>query len=728
MSQAGGFALERQYALEVKPATQILARRTVKPLGARTDAHAERTICSPISCPGTGKRRAVGRRRRPRSTLRACSQALDRYPLGCTEQIISRALPLLYANELSRRFAPRRRHRARQAHRRCDRDRARPPRLRRRLRTVVAPAATMPGSTPMSRTFSPGRGSAASPFRTIGLQARARPLAQLCEHGAGPVDRRRTVACLCALCAGAERHRAGRRPSLPRRRQAQRPQDADGEGARSAPRSPCSATASAPRRSFDVGARRRSPRTPKIEIGRTDYGSPLRDAAAVVTLAAEGDARKADPRQRHRAGRARARNLVQRHLDARECLARARRARARQAECQPRLSMRAAKHGPALSPPTSRRSSQASAVTVTNTGDTPVDAVVSVSGAPTTPEPAAEHGFTLERSFHTLDGEDADTAQAKQNERFVVVLKVTEPQPQFAPRGADRLSAGGLRDRQSAARVVGRHRHARLDRGCRHAGAYRVPRRPLHRGLRPRRTAIPPCSRSPMSCARSRRELRAAAGRVEDMYRPDRFGRTGTGAVRCIPPNEPSELNRSPQRGEARSARRVRGQAVDSPSPRPSLQGRGGSGAASARLRRGLAASRAWSSAQRRGLIDASDRPRSAATWNSPRSWSTATANCSAPTSRARAAGGCPPRAIRSIRAISTCCSPMRTSASSQHSGVDPLALRPRRAAIRLEWGDRVGRLDHHHAGRAPARAARQALALCQAQAGGARAFSSRAS
>ena len=57
--------------------------------------------------------------------------------------------------------------------------------------------------------------------------------------------------------------------------------------------------------------------------------------------------------------------------------------------------------------------------------------MVTVSGAPTTPEPAADHGFAIERSFHTLDGGDADPALAKQNDRFVVVLKVTEPQPQF---------------------------------------------------------------------------------------------------------------------------------------------------------------------------------------------------------------------------------------------------------------------------------------------------------
>ena len=55
-----------------------------------------------------------------------------------------------------------------------------------------------------------------------------------------------------------------------------------------------------------------------------------------------------------------------------------------------------------------------------------------------------------------------------------------------------------------------------------------------------------------------------------------------------------------------------------------------------------------------------------------------------------------------------------------QHSGVDPLASAVPRCNL-LEWRDRIGRLDHHHAGGAPARAARQTLALCQAQGGGAR-------
>ena len=70
-------------------------------------------------------------------------------------------------------------------------------------------------------------------------------------------------------------------------------------------------------------------------------------------------------------------------------------------------------------------------------------AVVTVTGAPVTPEPAAESGFKIERLTYTLDGDPVDTAQVKQNTRLVVVLKITEAQPQFGRViVADYLPAG----------------------------------------------------------------------------------------------------------------------------------------------------------------------------------------------------------------------------------------------------------------------------------------------
>ena len=156
-------------------------------------------------------------------------------------------------------------------------------------------------------------------------------------------------------------------------------------------------------------------------------------------------------------------------------------------------------------------------------------AVVTVTGAPLTPEPAAEKGFKIERLNYTLDGEPVDATKVKQNTRFAVVLKITEAQPQFGRViVADYLPAGFEIDNP--------HLVSSGDTGtlswitdARGAGRIRVPRRPLHRGVRAQERAIRRCSRSPTWCARSSpgKYVRPQAS-VEDMYRPDRFGRTDT--------------------------------------------------------------------------------------------------------------------------------------------------------------------------------------------------------
>ncbi len=122
---------------------------------------------------------------------------------------------------------------------------------------------------------------------------------------------------------------------------------------------------------------------------------------------------------------------------------------------------------------------------VTNTGEGPLQAVVAVTGAPTVPEPAAERGLQDRAALlHASMARLSDPSKAKQNQRFVVVLKVTEPQPALRPHHRRRLPAGGLRDRQSAAGLVGRHRQARLDPGRQGPDARGVPRRPVQRGVR----------------------------------------------------------------------------------------------------------------------------------------------------------------------------------------------------------------------------------------------------
>ena len=95
----GGFALERSYALNVKPATQILTRRTVKPIAKGESLTLSNDLFADL-VPGTG---AVALSVGVSTALDAATllKSLDRYPFGCSEQITSRALPLLYVNEIA---------------------------------------------------------------------------------------------------------------------------------------------------------------------------------------------------------------------------------------------------------------------------------------------------------------------------------------------------------------------------------------------------------------------------------------------------------------------------------------------------------------------------------------------------------------------------------------------------------------------------------------------------
>lgn len=65
-------------------------------------------------------------------------------------------------------------------------------------------------------------------------------------------------------------------------------------------------------------------------------------------------------------------------------------------------------------------------VTIANTGAKPVTAVITTVAAPVEAPPAGGDGFTIARSYYTLDGAEVSVSDAQQNERYVVVLKVTE--------------------------------------------------------------------------------------------------------------------------------------------------------------------------------------------------------------------------------------------------------------------------------------------------------------
>ncbi|HSZ96033.1 MAG TPA: alpha-2-macroglobulin, partial [Bradyrhizobium sp.] len=94
-----GLTLARHYALDVKPATQILTRRSVRTLAKGESLTLTSDMFSDL-VEGTG---SVSISASLSTALDAATilKALDRYPHGCSEQITSRAMPLLYVNELA---------------------------------------------------------------------------------------------------------------------------------------------------------------------------------------------------------------------------------------------------------------------------------------------------------------------------------------------------------------------------------------------------------------------------------------------------------------------------------------------------------------------------------------------------------------------------------------------------------------------------------------------------
>ena len=94
-----GITAKQAFALRVQPGTSALVRRTVRPLEANSSLTVSSDLMADI-LPGTG---AVSVSVSPLAALDVPGllQALDRYPYGCSEQIVSRAMPLLYVNRLA---------------------------------------------------------------------------------------------------------------------------------------------------------------------------------------------------------------------------------------------------------------------------------------------------------------------------------------------------------------------------------------------------------------------------------------------------------------------------------------------------------------------------------------------------------------------------------------------------------------------------------------------------
>ena len=439
----GDILLDQDFTLGVEPANPLVTRRTTMPLQAKGGSLTIGKDLLTDMVPGTG---AVALSISPLPQLDAAGlvRDLDKYPYGCSEQTVSRALPLLYLSDLG--VDPK------------DLDASIPDRmqkavtrlvnrqsgsgsfglwsaygddsslwltayvtdflLRAREKGYAVPEDVLVGGLDYIRN-SVGN---APDIEDGGGQDMAYALYVLARAGRAPVGdlkyladtkisqfgsplARAQVAAALSILGDQERADAAFASAI----------DALGDAVESANRG----------------------------VYRADYGSVLRDASAILSLATDSKAKPAVIKtamsaievERARTSYASTQDMAWMVLAARSVINEAK---------SIRLDVDGTPHDGSYNRVYSA-AALAKDVTVKNMGPDLVKAVVAVSGSPLVPEPAASNGLVIERKYFTPDGQPADPATVKQNTRLVAVLSVMKPQGD-ADNGnyllVDRLPAG----------------------------------------------------------------------------------------------------------------------------------------------------------------------------------------------------------------------------------------------------------------------------------------------
>jgi uncharacterized protein YfaS (alpha-2-macroglobulin family) len=465
---------------------------------------------------------------------------LDRYPYGCAEQTTSRALPLLYANDLSSQIGlP------------ADKD------LKARIQTAVNRLFEMQGSSGAFGAWGPSDGELWLTAYVSDFLTRAKELGYTVptQGFASALDRLQAfVSYAQDFKKGGEDlayalyilARNGRAPTGELRYYVDTRLDRFATSLAQAQLGAALAM---------IGDRERAERAfaaaMKTPVGaddnlRQDYGSSLRDGAAIVSLAAEVKVMNAEtPRLATVLAKA---FSDRRYTSTQEqawmlLAARAVSQQSRDTE----LMVNGTSHKGALVRRLTGPQLKDGNVVIGNQGANAVDAVVSVIGAALTPEPATEKGFSIERSYYTLDGRKVDVASAtggnsslRQNDRLVVVVKVTAKEKGGRILLVDRLPAGleienprliDSADLKSLAwlktEVRAEHTEFRDDR---FVAAFNFT------GRQQGRDGDASKAGSSASVAYMVRAVTTGsfvhpAATVEDMYRPERYARTGTGRL-----------------------------------------------------------------------------------------------------------------------------------------------------------------------------------------------------
>lgn len=267
---------------------------------------------------------------------------------------------------------------------------------------------------------------------------------------------------------------------------------------------------------------------------RSDYGSKLRDSAGLLALMAESKVESAQiirvasildgARQTSRYTSTQEQNWM---VLAAQALA--------QEASNFSLNVDGAPHRGAFYRTLPQKALDAKPLTLRNEGQAEARVVLSVSGIPTTPEPALDQGYQVARSIHTMSGDVVQPNALKQNERYVVVLKVSEKKASAArlllvdplpagleienanlTDGASTEGLGFIADKLTPETTEARDDRfvAAFQRASDQKASFSIGY--IVRAVTPGRYVHP-------------------ASIAEDMYRPERFGRTGFGTLDIAP-------------------------------------------------------------------------------------------------------------------------------------------------------------------------------------------------
>lgn len=270
----------------------------------------------------------------------------------------------------------------------------------------------------------------------------------------------------------------------------------------------------------------------KARVWRSDYGSDLRDGAAILALAAESklsafdfdglsrEVGKLYKASSYTSTQEQAWTLLAAHALLKDGM-------------KPMLDVGGTSHEGVFTAKLLPADLD-KGLTVKNTGKTGVNARVTVTGIPQTPEPAGGNGYALTRGYYDLDGNQVDPSTVKLGDRMVVVLSVTSTQSGWARLVLnDPLPAGFAIDNPSLVRagdVAALDWLSPLDSAA-HT-EYQTDRFTVAFDLKD----TTEFQFAYMARAIAPGTFNLPAATLEDMYRPERQARTDAGRVEVVGP------------------------------------------------------------------------------------------------------------------------------------------------------------------------------------------------